>query len=460
MKKVERLISRLALKIYGLYIENAADGATGARKKIEKEMSLLNPGTKADVLTKDYYIQKIVLVLYVVFAGAALIILIVVSELTSKSVNEDYSVARNEFGSGSQYYELIPRLDDYDYGIIDVEVNEIIPSGEELDGLIEEFYKALETIILDKNDSFDCIRNDLNLVTYVDGYPFTVRWELSNYDVMNENGELSEEKLEDGSIKTSIKAIISYGEIRREKEYSLTIFSKELTHDEKMMSALLEAIDKSNDDNPDKAVMYLPLEINGQEIHWEEKREHTAYLIMVLISVLILGVWRGKDIDLHKKYEERNQNLLDAYADIICELEMYLSAGLTIRGAIERIDRNYKKRINQSGQHEAAYEELAICVKRLRDGASEANCYEQWGYRCGLINYRKLASLLSQNLRKGTDGLITALENEMRIAFEERKAIIKKRGEEAQTKLLFPMMLMLSVVMIIIMIPAYLSFGI
>ncbi len=51
------------------------------------------------------------------------------------------------------------------------------------------------------------------------------------------------------------------------------------------------------------------------------------------------------------------------------------------------------------------------------------------------------------------------LENETKIAFEERKQQAKRLGEEAQTKLLFPMILMLTVVMIIIMIPAYMSFG-
>jgi hypothetical protein len=90
---------------------------------------------------------------------------------------------------------------------------------------------------------------------------------------------------------------------------------------------------------------------------------------------------------------------------------------------------------------------------------SEAACYEYFGNRCGVVCYKKLSSMLIQNLRKGTDGLIEAMDNEVRIAFEERKAVARKLGEEAQTKLMLPMMLMLSVVMIIIMIPAYLSFG-
>ena len=43
-------------------------------------------------------------------------------------------------------------------------------------------------------------------------------------------------------------------------------------------------------------------------------------------------------------------------------------------------------------------------------------------------------------------------------AFEKRKNLAKIKGEEATTKLLFPLLLMLVVVMAIIMIPAVMNF--
>lgn len=52
------------------------------------------------------------------------------------------------------------------------------------------------------------------------------------------------------------------------------------------------------------------------------------------------------------------------------------------------------------------------------------------------------------------------LEQEAEEAFEERKNSAKKLGEEAGTKLLFPMLLMLGIVIAIIMVPALLSFQI
>ena len=55
-------------------------------------------------------------------------------------------------------------------------------------------------------------------------------------------------------------------------------------------------------------------------------------------------------------------------------------------------------------------------------------------------------------------GLSKLLEKEMQDAFEEQENFAKKKGEELQTKLLLPMMLMLGLVIVIIMIPAIANF--
>jgi len=46
----------------------------------------------------------------------------------------------------------------------------------------------------------------------------------------------------------------------------------------------------------------------------------------------------------------------------------------------------------------------------------------------------------------------------MASAFELRKNLAKKLGEEAGTKLLLPLFMMLGVVMVMIVVPAFLSF--
>jgi transcriptional regulator with XRE-family HTH domain len=91
-------------------------------------------------------------------------------------------------------------------------------------------------------------------------------------------------------------------------------------------------------------------------------------------------------------------------------------------------------------------------------GVSETKAYESYGRRIGLLPYIRFCSLVTQNLKKGNRGFTELLKQEAKIAFEERKEIAKRLGEEAGTKLLMPMMLMLIIVFMIILIPAFISF--
>jgi hypothetical protein len=66
--------------------------------------------------------------------------------------------------------------------------------------------------------------------------------------------------------------------------------------------------------------------------------------------------------------------------------------------------------------------------------------------------------VLSQNLKKGARGLTDLLETEAEASLNERKNHARKIGEQAGTKLLLPMILMLGIVLVILMVPAFLSF--
>ena len=58
---------------------------------------------------------------------------------------------------------------------------------------------------------------------------------------------------------------------------------------------------------------------------------------------------------------------------------------------------------------------------------------------------------------RGSRELIDILEREASDAFEERKKKARILGEEAGTKLLFPMIIMLGLILMILIIPAFIS---
>lgn len=58
---------------------------------------------------------------------------------------------------------------------------------------------------------------------------------------------------------------------------------------------------------------------------------------------------------------------------------------------------------------------------------------------------------------KGAEGMLAILETEAMDSLERRKEHALQLGEKAGTRLLFPMMLMLLIVMGIIMVPAFMT---
>ena len=126
---------------------------------------------------------------------------------------------------------------------------------------------------------------------------------------------------------------------------------------------------------------------------------------------------------------------------------------------MERINSDYKK---YSGNKEkrVVYEEIAALTKEMERGISEKQAYERFGERCEILPYRTLVALMIQHLQKGGDDIQRILEEECKKAQESRIAQVKIMGERASTKLLFPMILMLVIVFVIILVPAWCSFSV
>ena len=142
------------------------------------------------------------------------------------------------------------------------------------------------------------------------------------------------------------------------------------------------------------------------------------------------------------------------YTEILGKFVLILGAGMTMQGAWRRITSEYER---TKKARRFAYEEMCITTHELESGTAEAAAYEHFGKRCASPEYIKFSALLSQNLRKGNKDLLTLFRTESKDAFEKRKNRAKARGEEAGTKLLVPMFLMLAAVLIVVIVPAFMS---
>lgn len=456
---IEKKINKISKTIYENYVKHCRKkGKVPYSKDVENKLCRLNPGVNRALLIEQYYSNKISKEILVVIAAFLLLTAAVIGSVTNSKIDKDNQVYRNDYGKGDYYLNLEADSDNGSYDI-EIKVNERKYKKEEISKIMDQIAEDMRLVIRGDNENLDYVTTDLNLVTNIDKYPIEISWETNNYGLIRTDGKIGDEEITPEGARVNLKMILGYFDYKQEYIYEVILYPQALSYEEQYKNEIISSIQEAQKESEYDDFFTLPEIGSDGYISWNEAKEPVAIIMAILSGIALVAVWVGVDNDLTKEYRKRNQSLRLEYSEFVSKLQLLISSGMTLRSAFERMGEDYKESIARGGSKKYVYEELIICVKQMKDGVSENKCYESFGNRCTLLSYRKLASLLTQNLKKGTTGMVAALSNETKLAFEERKMAAKKQGEEAQTKLLFPMIIMLAVVMIIIMIPAYMSFG-
>lgn len=173
-----------------------------------------------------------------------------------------------------------------------------------------------------------------------------------------------------------------------------------------------------------------------------------GYGIFALVFTGILAV--AYDIEIDKKVRQRQLRLRIDFPEFINKLTLLINAGMTVGHAWEKIVAENKKQ-------RPLYDELSIASAEIKGGKPEIYAYEDFAKRCRIPEITKFTSVILQNIRKGNSELVSILRLQSAECWEMRKNAAKKLGEEASTKMLFPMMIMFFAILIIIAVPAILS---
>lgn len=229
-----------------------------------------------------------------------------------------------------------------------------------------------------------------------------------------------------------------------------------MTEQEIRQRELLEAVARYNQEKDDPDYYYLPAQWDGRALQWESMPDTSGALLAGLCLAAALALLIVKSREEQNLLLKRYDQLLMDYPGLIMKFTLLVQAGMTVRKAYQKIAADYRKK--RPGKERYAYEEVLAACYEMDSGVSEAEAYRRFGERCGQVKYKTFATLLIQNLQKGSRHLSDMLEKESMEAWDERKRKARVLGEAAATKLLVPMVLMLLVVMTIIMVPAFLSF--
>ncbi|MCC8137293.1 MAG: secretion protein F [Clostridiales bacterium] len=464
--EMERLGGRLAER---LRLDRPGKGS----RELHEELSALSVGSRTAV--KEYYARKMAAVLLILGLGLVLTLVCFLAFGTGGGYMELASVLRPGYGEGDRTETLTVQVEGEERSQeLNVTVQERKYTDEEKQQILRYALDELEQLLPGQNESLDHVQSALAFVDSLQDGAVSVSWTTDPYGVIGADGSIVSAEAEEGTL-VEMQAVLNCDGLEAIYSACANVFPPDLTEEERLADSILEEVARADEESSYESELVLPSSAAGRELVWfSEERANPALSVLAMTLIFCVCICLQMDNQVHTKAAERKKQLLLDYPDLMWKLTMLLGAGMSIRGAFVRISEEYQRNRRQDGAAERergrgrdrkkqlqpryVYEEVIRTCQEMQSGVGEAQAYERFGKRCQLPEYIRLGSVLSQNLRKGAKGLTVLLEMEAEASLNERKNHARKIGEQAGTKLLLPMILMLVIVLTVLMVPAFLSF--
>ncbi len=364
---------------------------------------------------------------------------------------EEGILKRNPVGGGEAVYEfLVEGLSEKEFPM-SLAVPEQRLTGAQFREAVPRAMELLCERIVGENSSLLEIRQDMRLVREIPEFGIEVSWESAAPEIVSSQGLVDAKDLPAAGIEVILLARLSNGLCEEKIEIPVRVFPKMLTSGERFQAAL-ETLAGSE---LEAGEVPLPIEFEGKRLTYQSRKKTGDFLLLFLGAAAAACLPLKEKRDREKGKKRREERFMRTYPDLVSRFLILTGAGYPIKQAWKKQVFDYQK--SRGRFVNPVYEEMEITLNQMETGTPEARAYGEFGRRAGLRPYVKFVSLLQSSLQVGGKNLPTLLEAEMEEALKQRKDFARRKGEEASTKLLLPMFLMLGVVMVLVVSPAFLT---
>lgn len=224
--------------------------------------------------------------------------------------------------------------------------------------------------------------------------------------------------------------------------------SKEKTTEE----LLEEALDRLAESGGRRAVLPRKLP-DGSRLKWERPRSLEPLVMLFLPLLIIIAMYvdeRKKTQDAWKTRMDDVRMCLPGFND---QLLLLLNCGLIVNDAIIKISDGYEGRKDNGW-----FRNWIIQVRKMAETSQSSlvRIFTEEAKKSGIRDLVRLGGYIGENMERGTD-LARKLESESEQLWNRRKQLAEERGKKAETKLAFPLGILLVVLVVITAAPAMLQ---
>lgn len=435
------------------------------KASVKEDMKELVPPLQLEKQLFSYYSKKLAITFLILIGGGLLTLLLFVKEEQGGEIvmaEEGAYVERGSYKEADKEVTVVAGLEE-EQSRMKLTVESAKYTREEFYLICQEIEEALPFSIKGENEDLEHINTDLNLIEKYEDYPLTITWNCNDYTYIHTDGTLNMEAL--GNLQDSalacLTAVISYDIYEESISFPVRFIKPTESEEDSVWERLQCFLEEEQSETRTEKKFLLPKEFEGKALSFREQKDRASILVFFLTIIAGILLFFAGNQDLHKKTEKRREQLLGEYPEFVSKLMLYMGAGMTSKAAFGQLCSDYGRTAKRFPKKEHyLYEELKYMMHSMENGVFEVDAYEEFGRRCRVSQYRKLMAILTQNAKKGTSDLLRQLEDEAKETFVQKKNEARRLGEKAGTKLLLPMILMLGIVMVIVIVPAFLSYQI
>ena len=366
----------------------------------------------------------------------------------------DAQLPRNPAGEGD-YTEDLEVVSPYYTGDITVDVAEQVLDADEAEQLFDRAFQEIQEEFLGTNPDFEHVTNDVVVRdAYQDGM-VAAEWSFDRTTLVTSEGCLRKDRITETEL-VQATVLLSYDLYERIETFPFCVMPQSIQTQEGFQRKVQSLLEEQKEQ---ERMLQLPVEVGGESLQWRRKFSYQGLGLSLLGVLTLLLLPYAKKMEFKRQRVQRQKEMSADYPVIVSQLSLLLGTGVSLEEAAERMTLRYQQQKEKTKKMRAGFELWSQFSREIQDGVGEWSAIEHLGSRSGIREYRKLSMLLHQNQIKGNEHLVEQLEQEDFIAFEAQKQRAKKAGEEASTKLLFPMMGMLAIIVVILLMPAVLTMG-
>lgn len=293
-------------------------------------------------------------------------------------------------------------------------------------------YQNKDVFLMDKNGSVTGIeRGDVNRASE---YSFNLKM-VNGKDVKEKNIKISKKALKKQNEKKQINEENS--DIERDAEIQGII---------------------SDIESADNTRILLPGKLSdGTRLYWSLNKDgiNSAVYVLIVYSVLILLVIKNEMDTVNASEEEKKKNILKNLPRFTNQLMLMMNAGMILSDSFERISASYTK-IGREKMDWFQNEIVRINESNKDKRISTATLINEFAGKNNVKELIRISTILLENEKRGSS-IVENLERESRFLWDDRKIVARENGKMIDTKMAYPMGLLLVVLIIITMAPALLN---